>query len=102
MSRRVPPKVNASLIREGRMIFNQLSQIFGNSDKVDNIYAMKAAQAKAEADIAKAKHKPMMLRCARCIKLKNTPIHEAVTIYNGNALCDSHTIVAMSTTAPHD
>jgi hypothetical protein len=88
-SYRGTPQVNASLIREGRMIFQQLRQMFGESNgRIDNVYAMKAAQAQAEADIAKAKAQAVVLKCSVClIEDKETP---AVTVANGDAVCRPH------------
>jgi Tfp pilus assembly protein PilX len=95
MSRRTTPQVNASLIREGRMIFQQLRQVFGESNnRIDNVYAMKAAQAQAEADIAKAKAQASApaLKCAVCLAGDSTTVRDAVTIANGDAVCVTHLV----------
>lgn len=87
------PRVNASLIREGRMIFQQLSQIFGERSKVDNVYAMRAAQAQAEADIAKAKAEKthvISLTCEPCIRSAVTTPEPAITVSKGFAVCHKH------------
>lgn len=91
------PRLNASLIREGRMIFQQLSQLFGNTSKIDNVYAMRAAQAQADADIAKAKAAAVApaLKCCVCIAAGGTTTpKEAVTIAKGDALCVQHLVAA--------
>lgn len=89
MSRK-PPNVNASLIREGRMIFQQLQQMFGGSGKVDNYYAMRAAEAQA-----KAQQKTPALVCVFCFRLRSKPM-DAVTIANGQAVCGDHMFYVQS------
>lgn len=94
MSRRTTPQVNASLIREGRMIFQQLQQIFGSGSRIDNVYAMRAAQAASEAEIAKAKAQAQTpaLKCAVCLGGDSTTVRDAVTIANGDAVCVTHLV----------
>jgi hypothetical protein len=71
--------LNASLIHEARMIFQQL---FG-SGRVDNYYAMRAAEAQAKAKPSTS------LKCNVCLGTKNKP-QDAITIVNGQAVCMEH------------
>lgn len=89
MSRRYSnmPSVNASLLHELRMFLQQFT-----GGRVDNYYAMRAAEAQAKAQKAPA------LKCARCIEvtIDDSRLNDAITIYDGSALCKKHLLVAMN------
>lgn len=90
MSRRVPPHINASLIREMRMIAQQL---FGGRE--DNYYAMRASEARAKAQAEAAKAQAVMLKCGKCMEITSKP-NDAITIYKGTALCRTCASLAMA------
>lgn len=88
------PNINASLIREGRMIFQQLSQIFGDRQpqRATSYNDVLIEKARAEAEVKKAKALEVpALKCAVCLGSTSTdPVRDAVTIANGNAVCVTH------------
>jgi hypothetical protein len=87
MARRTPPHVNASLIREGRMIFQQLSGIFGTANsRPTNFNDVMVAEAAAKA----AKKAQPSLYCAFCLHVRKTNPDPAMTVINGHAVCSDH------------
>jgi hypothetical protein len=83
MSRTPDPRLNASLIREGRMIFQQLQQIFGNRQpRTTNFNDVMIAEAQAKAAKAPA------LKCCFC--LDQGKHKDAITVAKGHAVCTQH------------
>lgn len=66
------PNVNASLIHEARMLFQQFI-----GGRQENYYSMKIAEAQAKA------HPLIALKCAFCAT-------DAVRIINGQSVCVNH------------
>lgn len=84
MSRK-PLYTNASLIREARMF----AQNFFGARAAGNLYQ----------SVREPQQKVPMLKCGRCMKLnEGGPAKNAITIYEGTALCNAHAVVAMATT----
>lgn len=86
MSRNIP-NVNASLIREVRMIAQQFFRSKENSTFWES-YHGKAPAAAAQVQV---QYSP--LKCARCVgnRLKNPKdAKDAITIFEGTALCQDH------------
>lgn len=71
------PNVNASLIREIRMI---AQQFFRHKD--------------TEAFLGSRSQKPSIavLKCAPCLRANRKKPHDAITIDNGRAVCEEHMI----------
>jgi hypothetical protein len=89
------PRVNASLIREGRMIFQQLSQIFGDRQpqRATSYNDVLIEKARAEAEVKKARALEVpALKCAVCLSSNSTTVRDAVTIANGDAVCVTHLV----------
>jgi hypothetical protein len=88
MARRPIPNVNASLIHEARMLFQQF---FGG--RSDNYYSMRVAEAQAKAQ------RPVVcthtvLKCSFCGGVPN----DAAFVINGYSACPGHEAKARSAT----
>lgn len=86
MTRKPDPRLNASLIREGRMIFQQLQQVFGNHQpRTTSFNDVLIEEAKAKAAQAPT------LKCAVCLAAGTAEkANQAITIANGDAVCQQH------------
>jgi hypothetical protein len=80
--------INASLIRELRMMYQhaKASGLLGRTQapRVDNYYAMKAAEAQAKAQKASS------FKCVPCLRVNPQKANEAVAIVNGQSVCHFH------------
>lgn len=76
---RVPPQINASLMRELRMVFKTFM-----------------AHRTTDRYNANAYSKPQVisLTCALCLKSEKKMPEPAITVMNGNAVCHLHMSVA--------
>lgn len=78
----IPTQLNASLIREVRMIAQQFFRSRENTGFWNGYHGKTSATPEAPA-----------LKCARCVGLKRrgqTKVNDAITLFEGTALCEDH------------
>lgn len=95
MARKLGGQVNASLIREGRMLWQQFSPLLRNAGegRQPNFHAARIAEAEAKArvEVAKAAAKASSaLKCVFCLTVRPRDPLDAVSIKNGQAVCSDH------------
>lgn len=74
------PNVNASLIREVRMIINQ----FFRHKESETFWGSRASKPQIA-----------VLKCGVCMEFSNRP-KDAITVYDGTAMCQPHAGVAIA------
>ena len=85
MARRPVPSVNASLIHEARMLFQQFL-----GGRQENYYSMRIAEAKAQAKPQRAVCTHPVLKCCFCVE---APV-DAYVVINGYSVCEQHEVQA--------